>query len=170
MAWGRTSKCSCPFYTAINAPPSGNRFTAWPSGSNRSCGHWVRKTLIWLFRLRWYPAVGLLSRIWYDYLSWNIGEEIQLQLREHAAAYQNLLKLFQQPGKVASQHGVEAVGALPAWTFPYRRTCPKARKTSLHRRYFKEIRYRRRSPGGYCSNKPGQGNRHSVSPGLNTLR
>lgn len=37
---------------------------------NRSCGHWVRKTLIWLFRLRWYPAVGLLSRIWYDYLSW----------------------------------------------------------------------------------------------------
>lgn len=37
---------------------------------NRFCGHWVRKTLVWLFRLRWYPAAGLLSRMWYYYLSW----------------------------------------------------------------------------------------------------
>ncbi|MCI8303341.1 MAG: glycosyltransferase family 2 protein [Lawsonibacter sp.] len=37
---------------------------------NRSCGHWVRKTLIWFFYLRWYPAVGLLARLWYYYLSW----------------------------------------------------------------------------------------------------
>ena len=37
---------------------------------NRSCGHWVRKTLIWFFRLRWYPAAGLLARLWYHYLSW----------------------------------------------------------------------------------------------------
>ena len=37
---------------------------------NRSCGHWVRRTLILLFRLRWYPLVGLLARLWYYYLSW----------------------------------------------------------------------------------------------------
>jgi len=37
---------------------------------NRSCGHWVRKTLICFFRLRWYPAAGLLARLWYHYLSW----------------------------------------------------------------------------------------------------
>lgn len=37
---------------------------------NLSCGHWVRKTLIWLFQLRWYAAVGLLARMWYYYLSW----------------------------------------------------------------------------------------------------
>ncbi len=37
---------------------------------NRSCGHWVRKTLICFFRLRWYPAAGLLAKLWYHYLSW----------------------------------------------------------------------------------------------------
>ncbi len=37
---------------------------------NHSCGHWVRKTLVWLFRLRWYLPAGLLSRMWYYYLSW----------------------------------------------------------------------------------------------------
>lgn len=37
---------------------------------NRSCGHWVRQTLVLLFRLRRYAAAGLLARLWHRYLSW----------------------------------------------------------------------------------------------------
>ena len=37
---------------------------------NHACGHWVRRTLILLLRLRWYFAAGILSRLWYYYLSW----------------------------------------------------------------------------------------------------
>ena len=37
---------------------------------NRSTGHWVRKTLLWLIQLRWYFAAGLLARLWHGCLSW----------------------------------------------------------------------------------------------------
>ena len=37
---------------------------------NRSTGHWVQKTLLWLIQLRWYFAAGLLARLWHGYLSW----------------------------------------------------------------------------------------------------
>lgn len=37
---------------------------------NHVCGNIVRRTLITLFRLRLYPAVGLLAALWFGYLTW----------------------------------------------------------------------------------------------------
>lgn len=37
---------------------------------NHVCGNIVRRTLITLFRLRLYPAVGLLAVLWFAYLTW----------------------------------------------------------------------------------------------------
>ncbi|NCE66176.1 glycosyltransferase [Pseudoflavonifractor sp. 524-17] len=37
---------------------------------NYSCGHWVRRIFVLLFRLRWYFLAGLLARLWYHYLLW----------------------------------------------------------------------------------------------------
>ena len=47
-----------------------NRLYCRAMSFNRSCGHIIRRTLILLFRLRWYFAAGALARLWRHCLLW----------------------------------------------------------------------------------------------------